>query len=177
MSICLWRCTLGGSRNGLSKGCLSLPGLRIRVNKTAPPRERCVVLVVNGLSKTRMPSIPALGDRLQRHGATGKERRIQFWDASLTRVRSPVVSPEGWPENSPVIGSSMSSYRVLWPCHSRLTPKYRSYASEAAQRKRVFHLRSRRELKQFLEAIKNEVGAARSRAARQAAQPDGPAAG
>ncbi|HTE15051.1 MAG TPA: hypothetical protein VK642_08225, partial [Burkholderiales bacterium] len=68
------------------------------------------------------------------------------------------VTPAGWPEGSPVISSSISSYRVLWPCHSRLTPKYRSYLSEAAQRKRIFHLRSRRELTLFLETMKNEFG-------------------
>jgi adenylate kinase family enzyme len=69
-------------------------------------------------------------------------------------VKGLFVAPEGWPEGSPVVSSSISSYRVLWPCHSGLTPKYRSYVSEAAQRKRVFHLRSRREVSQFLEAIK-----------------------
>ena len=80
-------------------------------------------------------------------------------------VKGLFVPPEGWPENSPIIRSSIESYRVLWPCHSRLTPKYRSYVSEAAQRKQVFHLRSRRELKQFLEIIKNEVSSAQNRAA------------
>lgn len=71
------------------------------------------------------------------------------------------VAPQGWPENSPVISSSLSSYRVLWPCHTRLTPRYRSYVSEAAQRKRVFHLRSRRELRQFLESMRKEYAQAR----------------
>jgi hypothetical protein len=42
-------------------------------------------------------------------------------------------------------------------------PVYRSYAFQVAQRKRVFHLRSRRELKQFLEAIKNEDWSAHER--------------
>ena len=87
------------------------------------------------------------------------------------------VTPEGWPENSPIIRSSIQSYQVLWPCHRHLTPKYRSYVSEAAQRKRVFHLRSRREVKQFLETIKNEVSSAQSRAAEQVVQPDGQASG
>ena len=82
-------------------------------------------------------------------------------------VKGLFVTPEGWPEGSPVISSSISSYRVLWPCHSRLTPKYRSYVSESAQRKRIFHLRSRREFSQFLEAIKNEIGSAQRRAAQQ----------
>ena len=75
-------------------------------------------------------------------------------------VKGLFVNPEGWPEKSPIIRYSIQGYRVLWPCHSHLTPKYRSYVSEVAQRKRVFHLRSRRELKQCLEAIKNEVGTA-----------------
>jgi len=92
-------------------------------------------------------------------------------------VKGLFVAPQGWPENSPIIRSSISSYRVLWPCHSRLTPKYRSYVSQAMQRKRIFHLRSRCELKQFLEAIKNEVGSAQCRAAQQSVPPDDLASG
>ena len=92
-------------------------------------------------------------------------------------VKGLFVPPEGWPEKSPIIRSSIQSYRVLWPCHSRLTPKYRAYVSEVTQRKRVFHLRSKRELRQFLEAIKNEVSSVRSRAAQQVIQPDVPASG
>ena len=72
------------------------------------------------------------------------------------------VAPKGWPEGSPIVSSSISSYRVLWPCHSRLTPRYRAYVSEAAQRKRVFHLRSRGELKRFLENMKTEHARASS---------------
>ena len=87
------------------------------------------------------------------------------------------VTPEGWPEKSPIISSSIQSYRVLWPCHSRLTPKYRSYTSEAAQRKRVFHLRSKQELKQFLQAIKREVGSFQSHAAQPVVHTDVPASG
>jgi len=81
-------------------------------------------------------------------------------------VKGLFVTPEGWPENSTTIRGSIRCYRLLWPCHSRLTPVYRSYVSEVAQQKRVFHLRSSRELKQFLEATKNE-----SRAAHSHAQP------
>lgn len=82
-------------------------------------------------------------------------------------VKGLFAAPAGWPEGSPVISSTISSYRVLWPCHSRLTPKYRSYVSEAAQRKRVFHLRSRRELMQFLESMRKE----HAQVHQQAAQP------
>jgi adenylate kinase family enzyme len=87
-------------------------------------------------------------------------------------VQGLFVDPPGWPEGSPVISSSIQSYRVLWPCHTRLTPKYRSYLLEVAQRKRVFHLRSRRELGKFLEIIRNQVGAAPRRAAQPVVQPE-----
>lgn len=72
-------------------------------------------------------------------------------------VQGLFTDPPGWPEGSPVFSSSLSSYRVLWPCHRRLTPKYRAYVAEMAERKQVFHLRSRRELKRFLETVRNEV--------------------
>jgi adenylate kinase family enzyme len=81
---------------------------------------------------------------------------VHAWWVTKRLAKGLFVPPEGWPERSPVISSSISSYRVLWPCHRHLTPKYRSYMSEVAPRKRVFHLRSRRELKQFLEAVRNE---------------------
>jgi adenylate kinase family enzyme len=82
---------------------------------------------------------------------------VHAWWVTKRLVKGLFVAPAGWPEDSPVIRGSISSYRVLWPCHSRLTPKYRSYMSEVAQRKRVFHLRSPRELGQFLAATKTEV--------------------
>ena len=84
-------------------------------------------------------------------------------------VQGLFVTPHGWPEGSPVVRSSISSYRVLWPCHSRLTPRYRAYVSEAAQRKRVFHLRSSRDLRQFLDSMKKEYAQLRPRAQRPSA--------
>ena len=82
-------------------------------------------------------------------------------------IKGLFAAPEGWPEGSPVISSSISSYRVLWPCHTHLTPRYRTYVSETRQRKRVFSLRSRRELMQFLESMRKEHALSR----RDAAQP------
>src|SRR5258705_2815733 len=51
-------------------------------------------------------------------------------------ARGLFVTPEGWPENSPIIRSSFQSYPVLWPCHSRMAPKYRPYVSKGRRRKR-----------------------------------------
>jgi adenylate kinase family enzyme len=65
-------------------------------------------------------------------------------------------TPEGWPAGSPMIRSSISSYRVLWPCHTKLTPRYRSYVREASPRKRTFHLRSAREIDELVRLARKE---------------------
>ena len=60
------------------------------------------------------------------------------------------VAPEGWPEGSPMLSSTISSYRVLWACHQHLTPRYRKLVSEARHHKRVYHVRSSAEIRAFL---------------------------
>jgi adenylate kinase family enzyme len=64
------------------------------------------------------------------------------WWVTKRLIAGLFVAPDGWPENSPVWSSSMSSYRMLSLCHSRLTPKYRQLVAEMAAAKRVHHLRS-----------------------------------
>jgi adenylate kinase family enzyme len=65
-------------------------------------------------------------------------------------------NPEGWPENTPVWSSTLTSYRVLWPCHRRLTPRYRQLVADASSSKRVHHLTSPAEMKAFLQAVERE---------------------
>ena len=65
-------------------------------------------------------------------------------------VKGLFAAPQGWPQGSPLVGSTISSYRVLWPCHRHLTPKYRALVAESAARKKVYHLRSAREMEAFL---------------------------
>jgi hypothetical protein len=59
-----------------------------------------------------------------------------------------------------MFSSTLSSYRVLWLCHRRLTPRYRLLISEVRARKRVHHLRSAAEISMFLEAVTLEVRSA-----------------
>lgn len=63
------------------------------------------------------------------------------------------ATPEGWPADSPMLSSTLSSYRVLWLCHRHLTPKYRELVAEARQHKRVYHLRSAAEMTAFLRSV------------------------
>jgi adenylate kinase family enzyme len=65
------------------------------------------------------------------------------------------VNPEGWPEKSPIFKSTLSSYRVLWPCHRMLTPAYRRLISESMNLKKVYHLKSPLEIEYFLNDIRS----------------------
>ena len=78
------------------------------------------------------------------------------WWVTKRLIKGLFANPEGWPENSPVWRSTMSSYKVLWLCHLRLTPRYRQLVADMAASKRVHHLRSPAEMTAFLDAIKRE---------------------
>jgi adenylate kinase family enzyme len=71
-------------------------------------------------------------------------------------IKGLFVTPEGWPEGSPMWSSTMNSYRVLWLCHRRLTPRYRALVADVAASKRVHHVKSPAEMTAFLDAIKRE---------------------
>lgn len=71
-----------------------------------------------------------------------------------------VVAPEGWPAGSPLISSTLNSYRVIWSCHRHLTPRYRALVTEARRDKRVHHLRSAGEMAAFLNAVRQEAQSA-----------------
>jgi adenylate kinase family enzyme len=67
------------------------------------------------------------------------------------------ATPEGWPKGSPMLRSTLDSYRVLWLCHRHLTPKYREMVAEARQHKRVHHLRSPAEMAALLLEVETEI--------------------
>ena len=73
-------------------------------------------------------------------------------------VKGMFVNPEGWPERSPIVRGSMSSYRVLWPCHKYLTPKYRELVAGEGGGKQVHHLRSPAQIEAFLESVRGVRG-------------------
>ncbi|ACK66474.1 conserved hypothetical protein [Rippkaea orientalis PCC 8801] len=76
---------------------------------------------------------------------------LHFWFVSKRLIMGFFSPPQGWPENSPLLKSSITSYRTLWLCHKRLTPKYRDYVIKARSTKTVYHLQSLRQISEFLE--------------------------
>ena len=71
-------------------------------------------------------------------------------------IKGIFASPDGWPENSPLWSSTLSSYRVIPRCHRYLAPRYRQLVIDAAASKRVHHLRSPTEIQVFMVAIAKE---------------------
>lgn len=82
---------------------------------------------------------------------------VHFWWVTKRLITGYWKPPESWPENSPILKSSLNSYRVLWLCHKYLTPKYREYVEQSQSTKSVYHLRSPLQISQFFELIKNET--------------------
>jgi adenylate kinase family enzyme len=82
---------------------------------------------------------------------------IHFWWVTKRLITGYFKSPEGWPQKSPILKSSLSSYRVLWLCHKHLTPKYREYIEQARSTKSVYHIRSIEQIWQFFKLIENET--------------------
>jgi adenylate kinase family enzyme len=75
------------------------------------------------------------------------------WGVTTRLAAGLFDSPKGWPENSPVWESTLDSYRSIWPCHRRVTPRYREYVARASAIKRVHHLRSRADMAAFLDGL------------------------
>ena len=82
-----------------------------------------------------------------------------YWWVTKRLVQGLLQNPKGWPENTPVWTSTLQSYRVVWSCHRRLTPKYRQLVTDASRSKRVHHLKSAADMTAFLEAVRQEYAA------------------
>jgi adenylate kinase family enzyme len=50
---------------------------------------------------------------------------VHFWWVTKRLITGSFIPLEGWPEKSPILKSSINSYRALWLCHNYLTPRYR----------------------------------------------------
>lgn len=79
-----------------------------------------------------------------------------YWWVTKRFLQSVWVPPAGWPENSPLLKSTLNAYTTVWLCHTKLTPKYREFVNQAKATKQVYHLRSPQEVKLFWRAIAAE---------------------
>jgi hypothetical protein len=85
---------------------------------------------------------------------------ILAWGVTKRLIAGQFEDPAGWPPGSPVWQSSLNSYGVLLPCHREMTPRYRQLIADKAATKRVFALKSRGQIKTFLETMRREYATA-----------------
>ncbi|AFZ31771.1 hypothetical protein Glo7428_3285 [Gloeocapsa sp. PCC 7428] len=90
---------------------------------------------------------------------------VHFWWMTKRLVIGYFKPPEGWPQKSPILKSSLRSYRVLWLCHKYLTPKYRQYIQQAQSIKSVYHIQSPAQILQFFKFIENKANSNNSASA------------
>jgi adenylate kinase family enzyme len=83
-----------------------------------------------------------------------------YWRVTKRLIKGLLVLPEGWPKDSPMWRSTIDSYKVVWLCHRRMTPRYRQLVADVAASKRVHHMRSAAEMRAFLDAVKREYAGA-----------------
>ncbi len=81
---------------------------------------------------------------------------LHYWRVTKRLINGLFADPEGWPKDSPLWSSTISSYKVIPRCHRYLTPRYRRVVAELAASKRVAHLKSPREVAAFLQGVRNE---------------------
>lgn len=78
---------------------------------------------------------------------------VHYWWVTKRLFQGLYKNPEGWPENSPIWKGALNSFRVLPLCHRRLTPRYRQLVKESESSKRVHHLRSLKDIDNFLHKV------------------------
>ncbi len=81
---------------------------------------------------------------------------LHFWWVTKRFLTGFFVPPDGWPDGSPILKSSINSYRNLWLCERYLTPKYRDYIQQVQNIKQVYHLKSIREIADFYQLIETQ---------------------
>jgi adenylate kinase family enzyme len=79
-----------------------------------------------------------------------------YWWVTKRLIKSAFVGPEGWPDNSPMWSSTLDSWLVVSRCERHLAPKYRQVVAAASSSRRVYHLRSARQIGRFVETVKSE---------------------
>ncbi|ESA35309.1 adenylate kinase-like kinase [Leptolyngbya sp. Heron Island J] len=82
-----------------------------------------------------------------------------YWWVTKRFIKGVWVPPEGWPDNSPLVKGTLTSYNTVWLCHTKLTPRYRTYVEAAKATKQVYHLRSRQDITQFYQTIAAQTSA------------------
>jgi adenylate kinase family enzyme len=83
---------------------------------------------------------------------------VHYWWVTKKFIKSPFSKPLGWPERSPMVVSTLSSYRFLRVSHKFWTPAFREKLLALGQQKRVFIVGSQSDAKAVINELRPTVG-------------------
>ncbi|MFC3146277.1 isopentenyl transferase family protein [Piscinibacterium candidicorallinum] len=93
---------------------------------------------------------------------------LHYWWVTKRLIKSPFAKPLGWPERSPILRGTLTSYRYLRLSERFWTPAFkgRLRAWQASGEKRVFFIRSQRDAEALLAAVSQGALSSRPASAR-----------
>lgn len=80
---------------------------------------------------------------------------IHFWWVTKRLILSPFIYPLGFPQGSPILRSTFTSWRNLFYAHRVWTPEFRRKIVNLSASKNVYILQSPRNIRLFLEELTN----------------------
>jgi hypothetical protein len=80
---------------------------------------------------------------------------VHCWGVTKRLVRGLFKNPAGWPKHTPVLESSLNAYRVIWRCHTQLTPRYRQLIAETTS-KQAHRLTSYSDISRLLQSVEQD---------------------
>jgi len=83
-----------------------------------------------------------------------RARIVHYWWVTKKFIKSPFSKPVGWPKRSPMVASTLSSYRFLWLSHKFWTPAFREKLLALGQHKRVFIVGSQSDAKAMINELR-----------------------
>lgn len=84
---------------------------------------------------------------------------VHYWWVTKKFITSPFTKPIGWPKRSPMVSSTLSSYRFLRLSHKFWTPAFRERLLALGQRKRVYIVGSQSDVKTIINELGSSAGA------------------
>ncbi|MEM7761180.1 MAG: adenylate kinase [Cyanobacteria bacterium P01_A01_bin.40] len=76
-----------------------------------------------------------------------------YWWVTKRFLKGIFIPPESWPQDTPLLKGTINSYYTVWLCEKKLTPRYREYIHQVRETKRVFHLKSLKDIDRLYQVV------------------------
>ena len=79
---------------------------------------------------------------------------VHYWWVTKKFIKSPFSKPLGWPKRSPMVRSTLSSYRFLRLSHKFWTPEFREKLLALGPQKRVYLVSSQSDVETMIDELR-----------------------